>query len=250
MPIYSYGKKLLDKDGNIILPLTRSKFVFMDDGRTLEEAILPYYMHIEKGQTLNTTGIARSLVRNAADTEWTIQETANPEFNDGTTSIVIMIRLLNTTAYNIQRSQCVLYLSSGENMNVVVSKMKFDGDVLPDNPSKLISTGTTYLKSSPTYQEGGGSIGIYPQTPVENKNEDGNCCIVIQLTGTNIRGRMETTVIGNNFLKSRPVNPADVFTQVANSDNLAGFPNPFKGLSLQSILLQLYEKEINTRPIK
>ena len=35
----TYGKKLLDSEGNIILPKTRSSLVYMDDNSTVEDTI-------------------------------------------------------------------------------------------------------------------------------------------------------------------------------------------------------------------
>ena len=35
----TYGKKLLDGNGNVILPKTRSSLVYMDDNSTVEDKI-------------------------------------------------------------------------------------------------------------------------------------------------------------------------------------------------------------------
>ena len=51
----TYGKKLLDNSGNIILPKTRSSLVYMDDNETVEDkigSILSEITKIKDGTTL------------------------------------------------------------------------------------------------------------------------------------------------------------------------------------------------------
>ena len=44
----TYGKKLLDSEGNIILPKTRSSLVYMDDNETVEDKIKKILSEITK----------------------------------------------------------------------------------------------------------------------------------------------------------------------------------------------------------
>ena len=44
----TYGKKLLDSEGNIILPKTRSSLVYMDDNSTVEDKISSILSEITK----------------------------------------------------------------------------------------------------------------------------------------------------------------------------------------------------------
>ncbi len=53
MPVYTYGKKLLDANGNVVLPCTKAKFVYMSNNLTAED-LLGLYANIQ-GKIVTST---------------------------------------------------------------------------------------------------------------------------------------------------------------------------------------------------
>ena len=60
----TYGKKLLDVNGNIILPKTRSSLVYMDDNETVEDTISSILSEITKIKDGTTTTNASKILGN------------------------------------------------------------------------------------------------------------------------------------------------------------------------------------------
>ena len=74
----TYGKKLLDVNGNVILPKTRSSLVYMDDNSTVEDAIkkiLSGETPVERARSLPDNNILRNYSLYATSTSGITRKT-------------------------------------------------------------------------------------------------------------------------------------------------------------------------------
>ena len=110
----TYGKKLLDSEGNIILPKTRSSLVYMDDNSTVEDTIkkiLSGETPVEKAIDCSSAGNLRMYNTNTKETCYVGLSSEDPDGTkaflwDATHSKSITLPGIDTNA--VPKTGCVL----------------------------------------------------------------------------------------------------------------------------------------------
>ncbi len=238
----TYAKKLKDKDGNFILPVTRSAFVFADDNSTVEDILGPLIPPIESDANLNgnlqESSYIKSWYFDRSTNKWVLSDDSYVQIQD-TTTVGLLINVDRNPVYNIKKLSITGYsriCTANPYLSVNLCECP---SWPPADPDHLRSVMSLYDGSFPICD----AASTTPiDVAVDTTGYTGVCIFIRARVDRDMVGGMEVQVSGDRFGALPILKGSELFSQVSTSETIDGKPNPFKGKTLEAILQDLNKK--------